>query len=199
MQGQFDRARAALAEGVAARAEHGLTLNRAVSHHAAIAEMLAGDPAAAERILRDGMAALEEMGDRALLSTTAGFLGQALLAQGRAEEADRCAGRSAELAAADDVLTQALWRGVRARAHAARGETDAAERLAREAVAFAQRTDFINHQADALADLALVLGQAGRAEDARAAAAEALSLYERKGNVVAAERTRAQVVALPRV
>ena len=39
------------------------------------------------------------MGDRALLSTTAAFLGQALLAQDRVDEADSLAELSAELAA----------------------------------------------------------------------------------------------------
>ncbi len=82
MEGRFDRARELLGSSEAAFEELGLTLNSAVSHHAATVELLAGDPAAAERTLRKGYATLEEMGDRALLSTTAAFLGQALLAQG---------------------------------------------------------------------------------------------------------------------
>jgi hypothetical protein len=189
MQGGFAEARELLAEAAAARGELGLTLHSAVSHHAAIVELLAGDPAAAERSLRTGYAALQEMGDRALLSTTAAFLGQALIAQGRAEDAAQAAATSAELAADDDLLTQSLWRGVRARALGAGGE---AEALAREAVALAQRTDFLNHQADATADLAVVTHDG-------AAMAEAVALYERKGNAVAAERARGEVAALARV
>ena len=50
-------------------------------------ELLAGNPDAAERSLRQGYAALEEMGEKAVLSTTAAFLGQALVAQGRVDEA----------------------------------------------------------------------------------------------------------------
>ena len=87
MQGRFDEARELLATSEATFEELGLTLSTAVSHDASTVEMLAGDPVAAERILRDGYAALEEMGDRALLSTTAAFLGQALLAQDRYKEA----------------------------------------------------------------------------------------------------------------
>ena len=113
MEGRFDRARELLGSSEAAFEELGLTLNSAVSHHAATVELLAGDPAAAERTLRRGYATLEEMGDRALLSTTAAFLGQALLAQGRADEAEELAATSAELAADDDLITQAMWRGVR--------------------------------------------------------------------------------------
>ena len=83
MQGRFEEARELLATSEAAFEELGLTLSSAVSHHAATVELLAGDPVAAERSLRRGYAALEEMGDTALLSTTAAFLGQALLAQDR--------------------------------------------------------------------------------------------------------------------
>jgi hypothetical protein len=68
-----------------------------------------------------------------------------------------------------------------------------AERLAREGVELAERTDFVNHSADARVDLAIVLSRLRRTDDAQAALAEALRLYERKGNVVAAERVRAQL------
>ncbi len=153
-------------------------------------EMLAGDPVAAERILRQGYAVLEEMGDTALLSTTAAFLGQALLAQDRYKEADGLAELSAELTAGDDLVTQVLWRGVRARCLAVDGRLDEAERLAREAVTLAETTDFVNQRADALVDLGIVLGRLGRGEDAQSTFGEAIRLYEHKGNVVAAGRVR---------
>ena len=191
MEGHFDEARRLLAASEAAFEELGLSLSTAVSHHAAIVEMLAGDPGAAERSLRKGYAALERMGDRALLSTTAAYLGQALLAQGREEEAERLAGTSAELTPADDVITQAMWRGVRATVLAGRGERTDAERLAREAVALADRTDFLNDRGEARLVLATVLSKADRREEAKAAREEALDLYELKGNVVAAEQVRA--------
>jgi tetratricopeptide (TPR) repeat protein len=161
-----------------------------VSHHAAEVEMLAGDPVAAERWLRKGYTALEEMGEQALLSTTAGYLGQALLAQGRDEEAERLAGMSAELTGDDDVITQALARGVRAAVLARRGALSDAEPLARQALSLAERTDFINAIADAQLVLADVLARSGRDDEANAARKEALELYEHKGNVVAAEQVR---------
>jgi tetratricopeptide (TPR) repeat protein len=139
------------------------------------------------------------MGDRALLSTTAAFLGQALLAQGREEEAEGLAALSAELAAGDDLITQVLWRGVRARGLAAHGRAEEAERLAREGVGLAERTDLVNHRGDALADLALVLRQRGRGDDARVAFGEALRLYDQKGNTVAAARVRAHLAMPARV
>ena len=128
------------------------------------------------------------MGDRALLSTTAALLAQALLAQGRDEEAERFAELSEELAPADDLITQVLWRGVRARTLAGRGLIEEAERLAREAVALAETSDFVNDRGDALFDLAVVLsaGRAARA-DARAALTEGRRAVRAEG-----ERGRAR-------
>jgi predicted ATPase/class 3 adenylate cyclase len=190
MEGRFDEARAMLATSDGAYQELGLSLNSAVSHHTATVELLAGDPVAAERGLRRGFDALEEMGDRALLSTTAAFLGEALLAQDRDDEAERFARLSAELTAEDDVLTQAMWRGVQAAILARRGGLAEAERLARQGVGLAERTDFLNHRAEALVVLGTVLAQQGRSEGAQGALAEALGLYERKGNLVAAAQVR---------
>jgi predicted ATPase/class 3 adenylate cyclase len=191
MEGRFDEARSLLGTSDAAFEELGLSLNSAVSHHTAMVELLAGDPIAAERCLRKGFDALEGMGDRALLSTTAAFLGQALLAQEREDEAERYADLSAELTAKDDILTRAMWRGVKAALLARRGGLAEAERMARQAVALADRTDFLNHRAEALVVLGTVLGAQERAEDARAALASALVLYERKGNLVSAGQVRA--------
>ena len=196
MQGHIDEARELLITSDAAYEELGLTLNSAVSHHAARVELLAGNPVAAEQSLRRGYAALEEMGDRALLSTTAAILGQALLAQDRTEEAESFAELSAELAAGDDLITQVLWRGVRARGLAGRGRLEEAERLAQEAVTLAGRTDFVNQRADALVDLGIVLRQFRRAYDAQAVFGQALRLYEQKGNAVAARNVRADL-AMP--
>jgi Flp pilus assembly protein TadD len=71
--------------------------------------------------------------------------------------------------------------------------------LAREAVALAERSDFVNHRGDALMDLGIVLRQAGRAEEARDALAEALGLFELKGNAVAAGRAKAELAKPARV
>jgi hypothetical protein len=77
---------------------------------------------------------------------------------------------------------------------ARRGELEAGERLAREAVALAEETDMLNAHADALLDLAEVLALAG--QDARAELEQALALHERKGNLVMAKRTRSRLTEL---
>jgi hypothetical protein len=89
-----------------------------------------------------------------------------------------------------------LWRQVRAQVLARRGEHAEAERLAREAVAIGERTDSIDLLGDAERDLGEVLVLAGRPEDAAAALEQAAALYERKGNVVMAERVHNRRAAL---
>jgi tetratricopeptide (TPR) repeat protein len=123
------------------------------------------------------------------------LLARALYAAGRLDEAEAWAGRAAELGASDDALTQYLWRQARAKVLARRGEHVEAERLAREAVAIAGGTGFLTGQADAYADLAEVLALAGKPEEARVALEQALARYERKGNLVMAERTRERLAA----
>jgi hypothetical protein len=73
---------------------------------------------------------------------------------------------------------------------ARRGLHAEGERRAREAVELASRTQNLEAQADACADLGEVLALAGRPGDAADAYGEALARYERKGDVVCAERAR---------
>ena len=199
MEGRFDLARSLLATSDHIFEELGRTLNSAISHAVGIVELLAGDPAAAETSLRVGYEALEEMGERAYLSTTAAYLAQAIFAQGRHEEAEQLTELSEQLSASCDLATQVMWRGVRARILGDRGETGPAERLAQEAVALAGRSDFLNHRADALMDLAQVLQAGRRVDESAQATAQALALYEEKGNVAGAARARGSLATLAQV
>jgi predicted ATPase/class 3 adenylate cyclase len=199
MAGRFELARELLTASRAIFEELGHTLTSSVSHIDAIVELLAGDPAAAERHLLSGYAALEEMGDQAFRSTTAAYLAQAVYAQGRYEEARQFTKISEKLAASDDLATQLIWRSVLARVVAGEGNIGEAETLVREAVAISELTDFINTRADALVDLAEILHQARRLDEANAAAHKGLALYEQKGNTVAARRIRAHLAVLPQL
>ena len=87
-----------------------------------------------------------------------------------------------------------LWRQVRGKVLARRGELQEGEQLLREAVALAEETDILNAHADALVDLAEVLALAGH--DASSELDRALARYERKGNLVMAERTRSRLAEL---
>ena len=76
---------------------------------------------------------------------------------------------------------------------ASRGAHEEAERHAREAVALAAATDALDLHGNALVDLADTLALADRTEEAATCVADALRLYERKGNDVSAERARARL------
>jgi tetratricopeptide (TPR) repeat protein len=154
-------------------------------------EDAAGDPAAAERVQREAYEALEALGESGFRSTLAGELAHWTYAQGRYDEADRFAQISKDAADDDDVASQTLWRGARSMVLARQGELDQAERLAREAVEIIGRTDYVMTHAATLNDLAEVLRLAAKPDEAAAALREAVGLYERKGDVVFAERTRA--------
>jgi len=153
-------------------------------------ELLAGDPAAAERELRRGYEGLERIGEKSYLSTVAGQLAQALYEQELYEEAERFAGVCAETAGPDDLVSQILWRTTHAKVLAQRGELEAAEAVARDAIRLAEATDALQRHADALLDLAEVLRIARRAEEAVPFVQEALRLYEQKGVLPSVEKTR---------
>ncbi len=197
MLGRFDEARAILADKRAELAEHGggIALASVTGQDSVDVERLAGDPAAAVELGQEGCRLLDELGEKSYLSTAAGKLAQALYALDRLEEADAWAGRAAELGASDDASTQMLWRQVKAKLLARRGEHAEAERLAREAVAIGEDTDMLDAQGDTHADLAEVLSLAGRPKEAAEALEQALARYERKGNVVMAGRTRERLAA----
>jgi tetratricopeptide (TPR) repeat protein len=118
---------------------------------------------------------------------------EALVELGRTDEAEHWLQHGRETAPTDEPTPQMLWRQVRARVLASRGEHDEAERLAREAVARWETTDMPNQHADALVSLGEVLALAGK--DACRELEQALALYERKGNLVMVERTREQLAA----
>jgi tetratricopeptide (TPR) repeat protein len=195
MTGRFDIAAELVAESEALLADLGFTIH-SVPEWAAFVSMLAHDPADAERRLRSGYERLAGMGEVAILSTTAALLARALREQGNDDEALSFTQESEQLAAPEDVATQIVWRGVRARIFADRRRLGEAEGLARQAVALAEKTDFLSDHGDALLDLAYVLRAGNRLVETRHASRQALALYERKGNVVAVEEARSLLAEL---
>jgi len=197
MRGDIGLARELLAEGRRTIEESGLTLWAALNaQEAYLVELLAGTPGAATETLRESYATLDAGGERAFLSTIAGFLAHALYAQGKDDEAERFSRESEQAASPDDVVSQVLWRTALAKILARRGELEPAEALAREAVRFGEPTDLVGTRADALSDLAEVLALGGRPEESLAALGQASELYERKGNVTALARARARAEEL---
>jgi class 3 adenylate cyclase/tetratricopeptide (TPR) repeat protein len=167
-----------------------------LDQYVSMAAEVAGDYGRAAEALQQHCAKLEAAGLTAALSTYKPHLGRMLWRLGRHDEAEPLAQQGRRLGDPNDIATQISWRGVQALVHAHRGEHTEAERLAQEAVAYAQRTDSLYWQGEALADLAEVLETAGRRDEAIAAWQEALDRYEQKQAIPLARRTRERLSAL---
>jgi DNA-binding SARP family transcriptional activator len=198
MEGNFEEARRMAREDRAILEDLGLKVAAGMAaEEYGLVEILAGDPAAAERVLRDGFKALEEIRETSILANLAAMLAQVLYSQERDEEALRFSEISEQATARDDLSSQVQWRAVRAKLRARMGEPEQGERLAREAVALAEETpDFLLLRGDALLDLGEVLITIGHRAAAVPAIEKALQLYEQKGNVVSARAARGRLAEL---
>jgi len=191
MQDDFAAAEATLSLADSLLDSLGAGITASTTQPAALIAMLAGDPATAEKHLRLEYGFLYRMGERRYLATTAAKLARAIAAQGpgRYDEAIRLIATGREAAAGEDLVTQALSQGVLARILADRGRHREAENLARSAAALAAQTDLLSEHADIQLDLAHVLAALGRVAEAYAAAAQAVDLYQRKGNLPGARES----------
>jgi hypothetical protein len=129
------------------------------------------------------------MGLDADTAETAALLGRTCLALDRDAEAVELCTESERLAG-HALKPSIAWRSLRAHLLSRGNDHDGARRVAEAAVALAERTDLLVDHGDACASLATVLGAAGDAAGARAAAERAVGLYERKGAAARAEMAR---------
>lgn len=141
-------------------------------------------------MIKESYDAMTATGDRSYASTVAVALGMALLDVHEDDEAWRFGTIARETSSSDDVMSQAGGRAVQARLLSRRGEHDAAESLAHEAVQIMGQTDYLDQHGEMLVHEALVLRESGKAEEAVAAAREAVALYERKGATYWVDRTQ---------
>jgi ATP/maltotriose-dependent transcriptional regulator MalT len=181
---------------LAARVRSVLLENGQTQLHALMAELvgdvelMAGDPARAVEVLRDGVAVTATVREPdAMLSS---FLARAAWLGG-----DRELARSA----AEQGLTGGGWIRPFAelslgRVLAAEGQLDDALATARRSVEFFEQTDFLTFHAWALEAMADVQSAAGRREDAATSLERAVGLHDRKGNTAAADRARSALEAL---
>ena len=138
---------------------------------------------------REALTRLEELGQTSFRSTTLINFATALYTRGEVDEAARLAVEGEDLGAAEDVVNFAYGRALRARIAADQGTPDAAEVLAREALAYAYETDFPTVHATAHEALAHVLLATGRLDEARDQLQHARQLWQRYGHLAEAERT----------
>jgi DNA-binding SARP family transcriptional activator/tetratricopeptide (TPR) repeat protein len=191
MQDQVATAQTTLSRAKSQLDTLGPTMSAAVTEPAAFVAMLAGDPVTAEKHLRLGYESLSRMGEKRLLSTMAALLARAIIAQGetRYAEASQLIEVSQQAAGDEDLSDQIIGQGLSARILADRGRFAEAVELASSAEALAAQTDLLSQHADALLDLAYAMAASGRAVEAQAAAAQALDLYQRKGNLPGARES----------
>lgn len=192
MQDDFAAAQATLDTAKAMLETLGPTMTAAMTQPAALIAMLAGDPVTAEMYLRVEYDSLYEMGERHFLPTTAAELARAVAAQGpsRYDEAIQLLDLSRAAAADEDLSPQAVAQGLYAKLLADRGHHGEAEELARSAAAKSAQTDLLSEHADILLELSHVLAASGQVSEAHSVAAEALGLYQRKGNLPGARESR---------
>ncbi len=189
-RGEFEQARLLVEETRRALEELGLWVS-AASHSIAIAEveLMAGDDAASERVLRAGFESLGRSDDELSKANVAWRLGLLLARHGRDDEAERFA-HIAERVRAPGLWLGVWWRVVLALVEAHRADSAAALRHvgeARAAIASASGPGS-RMEADALIACSDVLRSVGRTSEAATLLGEAAALAEQLGYVVARRR-----------
>jgi hypothetical protein len=187
MRNRFDAGREKAARGSSILEDLGRRITAAGSYYfAARVELLADEPDRAEEIARSALDTLETLGETVNSAVVATLLAESLCRQGRFDEAHAATETSERLAWPDDFHAQVGWRAARAQAYSGRGQAQRGEELAREAIALLEGADDLDLRGDAFVALGTTLSGAER----RAAYAEAVVLYEVKGNLASAERVR---------
>jgi predicted ATPase/class 3 adenylate cyclase len=195
MLGEFDLGRELVAEGCKMLADLGRMVDAIGlrGERMGAIEMLAGDPAAAEREVREAVEFFRRSGDLYFLTSEEAELARALWVQGRFDEAEELSRSSQTHAGPEDLMAQAQWRQTRALVLASAGKRVEAEQLARAAIEVLARTDFIWMKALGSETLGTVLELGGNPFGAIGAFREALEAWETKGNVVSAELLRKKI------
>jgi class 3 adenylate cyclase/tetratricopeptide (TPR) repeat protein len=181
-----------------ASAEHARELGHSEGWDVAEIESLSGNHETAADQLGLYLDFERKLGRRGNLARASGWQGRELALAGRYEEAEQRFAQARELPD-NTPITQAYWRQAAALVASHRDEHAEAERLARKALTYTQKTDSPKLQADAYCDLAEVREAAGGRQEALLMWHEALDRYERKGVIPLARRVRARLAALERM
>jgi tetratricopeptide (TPR) repeat protein len=191
LRGRFDEARSAFRLTLEQITERGMRTAAAIAMQAGWEiETLAGDLESAERMARLGCEQLDQLGERAWLSTQECQLAEALYALGRYDESEERVLRGLEFGGSDDVVTQLLALQVRAKLSARGLDHFTAFSLAVQAVELAGATQAPLLKGDAALALAEVLHLAGEVSQAEAETERAIEHYAGKGAVACVANAR---------
>jgi tetratricopeptide (TPR) repeat protein len=190
MRGEIDDARALIdrARALALERMRGRSPMLIVARARGSVELAAGDLGAAEHELYLALDLARDAGLRDSVAQTAARL-SLLAVQRDPAEAGLLASVSRDNAPAESVAAQALWRAATARVTASRNAHGEAERLAREAIRLVP-AEMPNLRADLLVELVEILLARGDRNGAMPMVADAIELYERKGNLTSAAQAR---------
>ncbi len=188
MQGRADIARAIFEEARLGRQEFmdPTTIDSSWAYLAASAELLAGDPTAAETILVPACEALRAAGNIPWLAMNLAALADSLSRQARVDDAVAAASEAIDLAPPEDVWASAFSRRVGAVVFARAGRFEEARAIGSAAIELLAPTDGLDDRGKTLLGYAEVLSLVGDRSGAVAAARQAIELFEAKGNVVSA-------------
>ena len=197
LDGRFEEARQHLADARAIFTELG---NNAalvgLTFSASPLELLAGDPVAAEREARDGLEVARRIGDRGHLPNLAALLADALVEQGRLNDAQEYVDLARDTTQKSDASAEALWRMAAAGLLVRSGAAEDAVRLAQEAMDILRPTQETLTLSTLLLDGAEVLRLAGRHEDEAVVLREAIRVSEQKGATVLVRRAEERLSRL---
>ncbi len=197
MMGEFDRGRELVRGARQAYLDAGLFQTAGgIAMGEAHLEWLAGDDAAAENILREGIASLEAIGERAFYPTAALQLATLLLAKGRFDEVREWCEKARETTGADDItnfLDLDLLEGL---LHARGDRLEEAEAAAQRAIQRLEGIDMNEIEAFAHGHLSEIFALTNKPIEAREHGSRSLSIAERKGDVALAARLREWLTAV---
>jgi class 3 adenylate cyclase/tetratricopeptide (TPR) repeat protein len=167
LEGRLQEAESALQQARELFAESGaaLTLGRTLNF-LAIVVGLEGESTRAEGYLREAIRVLKPLGDRGTLVESQRLLSQALLAQGRVDEAERLALESRDTVGCRDVSSSSTSRLALGLVRAAQGRDEEAEELLRQAYEILRPTGYRQHRIAPLEALAQFLRVRGRDDEA---------------------------------
>jgi hypothetical protein len=197
MHGELDRGRELHLRARQAFSDAGLTTSAAgMSMSTAWIHQRAGDLEAWERVLRSGLAELEQLNDRAFSSTVAAYLAECVYLQGRFGEARSLCATVRELTPATDVINFVYAEFLEGCLFAREGLHEEADARGRQTIARADTTDYYFARAESRLFLAEAVALAGKADEASAWAEAGLAVFEEKGDVTAAARARERLVEI---
>jgi class 3 adenylate cyclase/tetratricopeptide (TPR) repeat protein len=160
-------------------------------------EFRAGDWAAEERVLREGLELLGAIGDSSYYPTIAAVLAECRYRLGADDaEIEELLEEVRRTTGADD-LSNFVWLDlVEGLLYSRRGEHDEAHRRSSSAVELADTADFHFPRANSRIYRAEVLARAGRSDEAARMAAGAFGIFEAKGDVAGAAQFRSYLAGI---